>query len=108
MKPSYMSPHDVMGSEFIDPEERNRDYTAYDKFLAAKRFVPRIAGLTEIPELNVRMFPHQKDVTSWSLRLGRAAAFLGTGMGKSLIELEWAGWSQSIPGRRSSSWRRWQ
>ncbi len=25
MRPSYMSPHAVMGSEFIDPEERNRD-----------------------------------------------------------------------------------
>jgi DNA-binding IclR family transcriptional regulator len=34
------------------------------------------------------MFPHQRDVCSWALRLGRAAAFLGTGMGKSLIEDE--------------------
>ena len=36
------------------------------------------------------MFPHQRDVTGWALRLGRAAAFLGTGLGKSLIELDWA------------------
>jgi DNA modification methylase len=36
------------------------------------------------------MFPHQRDVTTWALRLGRAAAFLGTGMGKTLIELDWA------------------
>ena len=36
------------------------------------------------------MFPHQVDVTGWALRLGKAAAFLGTGLGKTLIELEWA------------------
>lgn len=62
----------------------------YESFLESKRFTPRVAGLEKIPELNPCMFPHQKDVTSWALRLGRAAAFLGTGMGKSLIELEWA------------------
>jgi DNA modification methylase len=79
-----------MGLEMIDPEERNRDYTSYEKFLEAKRFAPRVVGLTDIPSLNLSMFPHQTDVTRWALRLGRAAAFLGTGMGKSLIELEWA------------------
>jgi len=62
----------------------------YEAFLESKRFTPRIAGLEKIPELNPCMFPHQRVVTSWALRLGRAAAFLGTGMGKSLIELEWA------------------
>jgi DNA modification methylase len=90
VRPSYMSPHAVMGSEMIDPDERNRDYRAYEKFLDAKRFTPRLAGLTDIPALNPSMFPHQADVTRWALRLGRAAAFLGTGMGKSLIEEEWA------------------
>jgi DNA modification methylase len=64
--------------------------TTYEEFLDAKRFTPRVAGLTEVPALNPAMFPHQKDVTSWALRLGRSAAFLGTGMGKSLIEMEWA------------------
>lgn len=88
--PSYMSPYAVMGFEMIDPEERNRDYVSYAKFLEAKRFTPRICGLKEVPPLNSSMFSHQRDVTAWALRLGRAAAFLGTGMGKSLIELEWA------------------
>lgn len=31
----------------------------------------------------------QRDVTKWALHLGKSAAFLGTGMGKSFIELEW-------------------
>src|SRR5271157_3658445 len=62
----------------------------YEEFLERKRFTPVVSGLTTIPALNSSMFPHQRDVCSWSLRLGRSAVFLGTGMGKSLIELEWA------------------
>ncbi len=75
----------VMGSEMIDPM-----CFSYERFLEAKRFTPIVSGMTTVPPLNPAMFPHQRDVCSWALRLGRAAAFLGTGMGKSLIELEWA------------------
>lgn len=62
----------------------------YEEFLEAKRFHAIPAGLTGVPQLNVTMFPHQRDVCAWALRMGKAAAFLGTGMGKTLIELEWA------------------
>ena len=64
---------------------------SYESFLDSKRFSAAVAGLDcETARLNAAMFPHQKDVTRWALRLGRSAAFLGTGMGKSLIELDWA------------------
>lgn len=62
----------------------------YQEFLRHKAIVPIVSGLESVPELHKSMFPHQRDVCSWALRLGRAAAFLGTGMGKTLIELEWA------------------
>lgn len=62
----------------------------YEEFLARKQFSTAADGIVAVPELNPAMFPHQRDVTSWALRLGKAAAFLGTGMGKSLIELDWA------------------
>ena len=62
----------------------------YAEFLSAKRSQPKPAGLTKIPKLSSKLFPHQRDVSQWSLRLGKAAAFLGTGMGKSFIELEWS------------------
>lgn len=62
----------------------------YEQFLESKRFSPSASGLLDIPPLNLQMFPHQADTCSWALRLGRSAAFLGTGMGKSFIELEWA------------------
>ena len=63
---------------------------SYELFLQSKRVQPILSGLESIPQLHSAMFPYQRDVTSWALRLGRSAAFLGTGMGKTLIELEWS------------------
>ena len=57
----------------------------YEEFLEDKSIVSHEHGLTEIPELHASMFPHQRDVTQWALRLGKSAAFLGTGLGKTLI-----------------------
>ncbi len=77
-----------MGAEFIAPDE-----FSYERFLASKQLKPVASGLTEIPELHPLMSGqhlYQRDVTSWALRLGRSAVFLGTGLGKTLIELEWA------------------
>lgn len=62
----------------------------YEEFLRQKRFTVQAAGIDDHAPLNPSMFPHQRDVCSWALRMGRSAAFLGTGMGKTLIELEWA------------------
>ena len=64
----HMPPGAVMGSELILPEQRN--WGDYQRFLAAKRFTPQVSGLTEVPPLNPAMFPHQRDVTAWALRLG--------------------------------------
>lgn len=36
------------------------------------------------------LFPHQRDLVQWALRRGRAAVFADTGLGKSLMELEWS------------------
>lgn len=77
----------TMGAEFIEHRDR------YDEFLRSKAIVSHAHGLTEIPALHRAMSgPHQyqADVTAWALRLGKAAAFLGTGLGKTLIELEWS------------------
>lgn len=69
-----------------DPPEL-ADY--YD-FLRRKQRRAKENGLNSVPDLNQSMFPHQRDVTDFLLRVGSGAAFLDTGMGKSLIELEWA------------------
>lgn len=41
-------------------------------------------------EINPILFPFQKDVVTWAARKGRCAVFLDTGLGKTLIQLEWA------------------
>lgn len=64
--------------------------TEYQEFLSKKAVQHTPCGLEQIPELHPDLFPHQADVLRWALRLGKAAAFLGTGLGKTLLEVEWA------------------
>jgi hypothetical protein len=61
----------------------------YLKLIASKavQFTPR--GLSKVPSLNARMFPHQQHSTEFALRAGCAALFLDTGLGKSFCALEW-------------------
>ncbi|WP_011580538.1 MULTISPECIES: DEAD/DEAH box helicase [Chelativorans] len=46
-------------------------------------------GLTSIPPLHDGMFGYQRAVTEFLLSVGSGAAFLDTGLGKSLVSLEW-------------------
>lgn len=64
--------------------------TTYHDFLARKVVRAQPAGLGELPELSPALFPHQRAVTEFLLRSGRGGAFLDTGLGKTLIELEWS------------------
>lgn len=62
----------------------------YAQFLNKKRWEAPQCGLESIPELNPALFPFQRDIVAWALRKGRAAIFADTGMGKTLMQLEWA------------------
>ena len=64
--------------------------STYADFLERKASLDPPTGISEVGSLPSRMFPHQRDITSWALRRGRAAIFAGTGLGKSLMELAWA------------------
>lgn len=68
----------------------------YADFVASKRFDDAATGLAEVPELADHLFPFQADVVAWALRRGRAALFADCGLGKTLMQLEWA---RHIPGR---------
>lgn len=63
---------------------------SYEEFLAKKRMVDPMTGMSGAIELPSVMKPHQRDIISWSLRRGRSAIFAGTGLGKTLMELVWA------------------
>jgi len=64
--------------------------TTYDSFIAKKLARMPPSGMSSIPPLHGSLFPHQRDLVAWALRRGRSAVFADTGLGKTLIELEWA------------------
>ncbi len=66
------------------------DPTSYDKFLHAKERRAHRYGI-EVPAASIHpyLFPFQRAIVSWALGLGRAAIFANTGLGKTLMQLEW-------------------
>jgi DNA modification methylase len=65
--------------------------TDYLEFLATKIVRPTLAGFVVATEdINPRLFPFQREIVRWALRLGRAAIFAGVGLGKTGMQAEWA------------------
>lgn len=62
----------------------------YSQFLAKKSIVAKPCGFDPVLPMPRKMKQFQRDITTWSCRRGRAAVFAGTGLGKSLMELQWA------------------
>lgn len=69
----------------------NPDYRA---FLQSKKLHTNECPIN-IGEIHQSLFPFQRHVVEFLLRKGRAAAFLDTGLGKTITQLEWA---RHIPG----------
>lgn len=63
------------------------DYISYINQKLALRPPSGIAQAVALPS---SMFPHQRALTEWSLKRGRAAIFADTGLGKSRMQLAWA------------------
>ena len=61
----------------------------YNEFLKSKSKSIKPSGISEFGRLPDAMFDHQVAITKWALRLGRAAIFAGTGLGKSIMQLSW-------------------
>lgn len=58
-------------------------------------FISSKSSVTAFPGIDVHvdaghLFPHQLDLVRWALRKGRSAIFADTGLGKTVMELEWA------------------
>lgn len=63
----------------------------YADFLASKaRLAPTRGVPLEREAVSAQLFPFQRDLTWWALRKGCAALFASTGLGKTLMQLEWA------------------
>lgn len=68
----------------------------YDSFLKTKTILPHFSGI-EPREPHKRLFDFQRATVKWALRRGRACIFADCGLGKTLMEIEWA---KQIPGRK--------
>ena len=62
---------------------------AYKEFLDTKEFIFNSQGI-ESDSIHECLFDYQRDIVKWALRKGRAAIFADCGMGKTLMQLEWA------------------
>jgi len=63
----------------------------YAEFLDSKSIVHANVGRDVPPEaIHPVLYDFQRDIVRWSLRKGRSAVFADCGLGKSLIQLEWA------------------
>lgn len=61
----------------------------YEEFIETRAFKYKSEGFDPI-DLNVNLKPHQVAITNWACKRGNAAIFADTGLGKSIMQLEWA------------------
>lgn len=64
--------------------------SGYADFLRQKVRSDPETGISDVPDLNRRLFEFQHDIDAWALRRGRAAIFADCGLGKGPMGLEWA------------------
>lgn len=63
---------------------------SYEDFLASKTIKIKECGFESTNGFSPKMFDFQKDITKWALKKGKSAVFAGCGLGKTIIQLEWA------------------
>jgi len=68
----------------------------YAEFLASKRVLHHPAGLADIGKMSTDIYDWQADIVRWALIRGQACIFAECGLGKTLMQLEWA---KQVPGR---------
>lgn len=63
----------------------------YQEFLKTKEYHYENTGFDiDISDLNSNLFDFQKQIVKWTLKKGRCALFLDTGLGKTICQLEFA------------------
>src|SRR5438067_12319818 len=60
----------------------------YQSFLASKAVKAKPRGLDKVPELAPHLFDFQRQCVEHHLRVGSGACFLETGLGKTVVQLE--------------------
>lgn len=65
-------------------------FAAYRKLLESKTIVAEERGLRTMPTFASHLFGYQGHCTEFALRCGSSGLFLDTGLGKTIIELQWS------------------
>ncbi len=66
------------------------DGLSYETFIASKSLKVAPSGFDiERSKLHAALFDFQRDIVKWALKRGKAAIFAGTGLGKTLMQVEW-------------------
>lgn len=74
---------------------------SYQEFLEAKAELFKPVGFeVERAALNANLFEWQKDVVAWCLQVGRPLGALAVGLGKTVMQVEWAKHVQQHTGGR--------
>ncbi len=61
----------------------------YQNFIDARLETAVSSGIDPAP-IHERLYPFQSAIVEWALKRGKAAIFADTGLGKTLMQLEWA------------------
>ena len=67
----------------------------YADFIAGKETIDKPSGVPKPNTVNKSLFDFQTAIINWALIRGRAAIFADCGLGKTVMQLEWA---QQVPG----------
>lgn len=63
----------------------------YDEFLRSKqRQAPEVGRQVTTADVHSMLHPWQAQIVAWAVRTGRAAIWADTGLGKTVMQLEWA------------------
>ena len=67
-------------------------HALYSRFLDGKRILQPVAGFADYRdiELSKHLFQWQADLVRWGLRIGRPSLWCDCGLGKTLMQIEWA------------------
>lgn len=63
---------------------------SYEAFVRGKLAYRAPSGIAGSVDLPASLFPHQRALTAWAIKRGRAAIFADTGLGKTSMELAWS------------------
>lgn len=71
--------------------DTRRNAVDYDAFLGTKAIVNHFPGIdVDLDAISDVLYPFQRSIVRWALRKGMAAIFADCGLGKTLMQLEWA------------------